>query len=102
MAGLDALQLIQDALAQPLPDDETRRVVSCLDVAGSSGEGFDRLMESGIGCELMRSLTFEKVEEGFNAIRDLQDVPMELASSVNSGFHQDGDVIVAVRKAFGI
>lgn len=59
MAGLDALQLIQDALTQPLPNDETRRVVFCLDVDESFEEGFDRLMESGIGCELMRPLTFE-------------------------------------------
>lgn len=46
MAGLDALQLIQDALTQPLPNDETRRVVFCLDVDESFEEGFDRLMET--------------------------------------------------------
>lgn len=38
----------------------------------------------------------------FSAIRDLQDVPMELASSVSPDFYQDGDVIAAARKALGI
>lgn len=37
----------------------------------------------------------------FSAIRDLQDVPMELASSVSPDFYQDGDVISAARKALG-
>lgn len=38
----------------------------------------------------------------FSAIRDLQDVPMELASSVSPDFYQDGDVIAAARKALGM
>lgn len=38
----------------------------------------------------------------FSAIRDLQDVPMELASSVSPDFYQDGDVVAAARKALGI
>lgn len=38
----------------------------------------------------------------FSAIRDLQDVPMELASSVSPDFYPDGDVVAAARKALGI
>lgn len=38
----------------------------------------------------------------FSSIRDLQDVPMELASSVSPDFYQDGDVVAAARKALGI
>ena len=38
----------------------------------------------------------------FSAIRDLQDVPMELASSVSPDFYQDGDIVSAARKALGI
>lgn len=38
----------------------------------------------------------------FSSIRDLQDVPMELASSVSPDFYQDGDVVGAARKALGI
>ncbi len=38
----------------------------------------------------------------FGAIRDLQDIPMELASSVSPDFYPDGDVVAAARKALGI
>ncbi|MEG2747505.1 MAG: protease Lon-related BREX system protein BrxL [Gordonibacter sp.] len=38
----------------------------------------------------------------FSAIRDFQNVPMELASSVSPDFYQDGDVVSAARKALGI
>ncbi len=64
MADFNAIQLIRDALIQPLTDDEIRRVVFWHDVAGSFEEDFDRLTESGIGCELVRPLTFAKAEGG--------------------------------------
>ena len=38
----------------------------------------------------------------FSAIRDMQDIPMELASSVSPDFYQDGDIVGAARKALGI
>lgn len=38
----------------------------------------------------------------FSSIRNLQDVPMELASRVSPDFYQDGDVVAAARKALGI
>ena len=38
----------------------------------------------------------------FSTIKDFQDVPMELASSVSPDFYQDGDVVNAARKALGI
>ena len=38
----------------------------------------------------------------FSSIHDLQDVPMELASSVSPDFYQDGEVVAAARKALGI
>ncbi|WP_124061318.1 hypothetical protein [Gordonibacter sp. Marseille-P4307] len=38
----------------------------------------------------------------FSSIRDLQDVSMELASSVSPDFNQGGDVVAAARKALGI
>lgn len=38
----------------------------------------------------------------FSSIRDFQDIPMELASSVSPDFYQDGDVVNAARKALGI
>lgn len=38
----------------------------------------------------------------FSAIKDLQDVPMELGSSVSPDFYPDGDVVAAARKALGI
>ena len=38
----------------------------------------------------------------FGAIKDLQAIPMELASSVSPDFYPDGDAISAARKALGI
>lgn len=38
----------------------------------------------------------------FSAIKDLQTVPMELASSVSPDFYPDGDAAAAARKALGI
>lgn len=38
----------------------------------------------------------------FSAIKDLQAVPMELASSVSPDFYPDGDAVAAARKALGI
>ena len=38
----------------------------------------------------------------FSAIRDMQDIPMELASSVSPDFYQDGDIVGAARKALEI
>lgn len=38
----------------------------------------------------------------FGAIKDLQSVPMELASSVSPDFYPDGDAVAAARKALGI
>lgn len=64
MADLNAIQLIQDALTQPLSDGETRRVVFWHDVAGSFEEDFDRLTQEGIGCELARALVFAKADDG--------------------------------------
>ena len=36
------------------------------------------------------------------AIRDLQNVPVELVNSVSPDFYRDGDVVAAARKALGI
>ena len=38
----------------------------------------------------------------FGAIKDLQAIPMELASSVSPDFYPDGDAVSAARKALGI
>ncbi len=38
----------------------------------------------------------------FGAIKDLQSIPMELASSVSPDFYPDGDAVAAARKALGI
>lgn len=38
----------------------------------------------------------------FGAIKDLQAIPMELASSVSPDFYSDGDAVSAARKALGI
>lgn len=38
----------------------------------------------------------------FGAIKDLQAIPMELASSVSPDFYPDGDAVLAARKALGI
>ena len=38
----------------------------------------------------------------FGAIKDLQTIPMELASSVSPDFYPDGDAVSAARKALGI
>ncbi len=38
----------------------------------------------------------------FSAIRDMQNIPMELASSVSPDFYQDGDIVGAARKALAI
>lgn len=38
----------------------------------------------------------------FSAIKDLQAVPMELASSVSPDFYPDGDAVAAARKALGM
>lgn len=38
----------------------------------------------------------------FGAIKDLQAIPMELASSVSPDFYPDGDAVAAARKALGI
>ena len=38
----------------------------------------------------------------FGAIKDLQAIPMELASSVSPDFYLDGDAVSAARKALGI
>lgn len=64
MSGLDAVQLIQDALTQPLQDGEQRRIVFWHDVEGSFGQDFDRLAEDGLGCELARPLVFARVDAG--------------------------------------
>ncbi|MEG2747507.1 MAG: BREX-1 system phosphatase PglZ type A, partial [Gordonibacter sp.] len=64
MADLNAIQLIQDALKQPLSSGEARRVVFWHDVAGSFEEDFDRLTQEGIGCELARALVFAKADDG--------------------------------------
>lgn len=38
----------------------------------------------------------------FSVIKDLQSIPMELASSVSPDFYPDGDAVAAARKALGI
>lgn len=64
MAELNAVQLIQEALAQPLPEGRERRIVFWHDVAGSFEEDFGRLAEQGFGAELVRPLAFAKAEGG--------------------------------------
>lgn len=38
----------------------------------------------------------------FSTIRNMQDIPMELVSSMSPDFYQDGDIVGTTRKALGI
>lgn len=80
------------------PVSSATAIPGVLRLSGSMGElkGLEDILR------VAKNAGAKRILLPFSAIKDLQAVPMELASSVSPDFYPDGDAVAAARKALGI